>query len=249
MNCFLMCPKKFEYVYVLKERETEGSDAQQFGFEFHEFADHLYENITFKDDNYFIDDNYLQSWLEKCSDGTIPLINNFLEFEVHRWLNCKELLPNNPQKLFVPLLRESKFVSDKLERVTILDRLDLRLDGNYTVVEYKTGKFAEQDWKKTDLRREMCFERSVPESCEEFQKSFNKDIIDFAIIFPKSNNVLAENYNWRSMSAMEKAVKKIKDEHVAKNYYPCNVGYHCSFCHKNMECPMEFTDTPKNRTT
>jgi hypothetical protein len=240
MNCFLQCPRKFEQLYVLKNKPTNPPTWQmQRGLEFHDFANHFFEHIKIIDGGLFIDDIWLEAYKSKCIHQTLPYIDNFISFELDRWEICKGLLPSNPTHLYTPLLREAKIVSDKLERITIIDRLDMRPDGNYTLVEYKTEKFPVKDWKRTELRREMCFERSVPEQSPEFTKSFKGDIVDFVVYFPVTNDVMVEKFNWRSINAMEKAVENIRT-HVANKYYPCEVCFHCQYCDISKDCPMTF---------
>jgi hypothetical protein len=239
MNCFLQCPHHFHEEYVLKNKPTIKSDAMQCGIEFHDFANRFFDHIKFIEGTLFIDDNFLQGFKERCVPQCLSYIDNFISFELDRWEICKNLLPTNPTKIYMPLLREAKFVSDKLERLTIIDRLDLRMDGNYTLVEYKTGKFADKDWKKTELRREMCFERSVPEVCPEFYKKYPADIKDFVVYFPQKNDTIIETFNGRSISAMEKAVEKIR-EAMRTNSYPYEVNFLCRYCWLSPSCPMLF---------
>lgn len=167
-------------------------------------------------------------------------INNFIEFETKRWIICKQLCPKNPKKLFIPLLREEKLSSEKLQQITIIDRMDSRLDGNYTLVEYKTERFQDKGWKNTEFRREMMFEKSTCESSPEFKARFPNDIVDFVIYFPRSNDVMIENFNWRTASALKKSIERMR-MNVENSYYPCNVEYHCRFCSFNLTCPMEMS--------
>lgn len=240
MNCYMQCPRKFQELYVLKHKPTNPPSWQaQRGLEFHDFANHFFEHIKLLDGQLFIDDNFLQGYKEKCIPQTLPYIDNFISFELDRWEICKGLLPSHPEKLYMPLLREAKYFSEKLERVVIIDRLDLRPDGNYTLVEYKTEKFPEKDWKRTELRREMCFEKSVPEGSPEFTNTFKNDIVDFVIYFPVTNDVMVEKYNYRSINAMEKVVNEIR-ETVKLGKYKCEVCYHCQYCDLAQDCPMTF---------
>ena len=235
-----MCPAKFYHSYILKEKPSFTSWQAKRGIDVHDFCNKFYDNITFDEHGFCIDDNFLQFYIEKVAEETVPFIKNFLDFEAQRWLTCKELLPTNPKKLFIPLLRETKFVSKAIERVTIIDRLDLRLDGNYTLVEYKTEKFDPKSWKNTERRREICFEKSVPESIPEFRRDFPGQILDFVYYFPRSNDVFCELFNKRSITAMEKCVDKIQNDYILPGFFPCNVEYHCAFCEFSKDCPMTF---------
>ncbi len=178
--------------------------------------------------------------MDMCLPDAKTQIDNFIEFEQNRWNICKELCPKNPKKYFIPLCRETKFVSEKLQQITIIDRLDLRKDGNYTLVEIKTERFQNKGWKNTEFRREMMFEKTTCESSPEFQNRFPKNIVDFVIYFPRSNDLMIESFNWRTASALKKALEKMRAD-IDNSYYPCNVEYHCRFCNFTLTCPMEMS--------
>jgi hypothetical protein len=138
----------------------------------------------------------------------------------------------------MPLLRETKFFSESLEQVTIIDRLDTRVDDNYTLIEIKTEKFSNKEWKKAEFRREMAFEKSTLEGTPEFTSKFPNEIVDFVIYFPRSNDVMIERFNWRSMVALKKSIDRMR-ESIKLGDYPCNVEYHCRFCQFSLTCSME----------
>jgi hypothetical protein len=237
MNSYQMCPKKFEFGYVQKIK-TETSPQAQRGIDVHRFCNEFYDNIAFIDDSYIVNPDFKENFLSKCSIEACEQIENFLQFEQRRWEICKSLEPSNPKKYFIPLLRESKLVSDKLEQVTILDRMDLRTDGNYTIVEIKTEKFNPKGWKQTEFRRELMFEKITAETSPEFQKNFNGDIVDFVVYFPRSNDVFTENFNSRTASALSRCLEKMR-ENIKVGTYECNVDYHCRFCWFSNKCNME----------
>lgn len=238
LAAFLQCPKKFEYRHI-DRLKGEKSDAMLRGSEVHEFCAEFYDHLKFTNEHFTINENFVEDFLESCLEQSIPYIKNFINFERDRWKVCKNLYPKDPKKYFFPLLREEKFVSDTLEQVTILDRLDLRLDGNYTLIEIKTSKFSDKPWKKTELRREMAFEKNTAEASPEFQKNFPNDIMNFVIYFPRSNDVMMENFHWQTFRALDKALEKMR-WHIAQNKFPCNVRYHCRYCEFNRVCDMEF---------
>jgi hypothetical protein len=211
----------------------------QRGLDVHEFCNFFYENLIFTENTFAVNPNYLDDWLEKISPEAIDQIENFINFEYERWEICKNLMPAEPKKLFMPLIREGKYFSEKLQQVTIIDRLDLRPDGNYTLVEYKTEKYKPKGWKDTEFRRELMFQKTTLESCPEFQKEFNRDIIDFVVYFPNSNNIMNENYNWRTASALKRSLEKMRED-IKNENYPCNVQYLCRYCFFNTTCEMEF---------
>lgn len=241
LNTFLQCPAKFRNIYVDKCK-TEKSKQAFRGIEVHDFCNHFYDegNLTFKNNHFEVKPEFLESYFKICQEETKQQINNFIRFESKRWDVCRSLCPKNPKKLFIPLCREGKFVSDTLQQITIVDRLDLRLDKNYTLVEYKTERFQDKEWKKTEFRREMMFEKSTCEASPEFQKLFPNDIVDFVILFPRSNDILMEGFNWRTASALKKSLERMRMD-IDNEYYPCNVEYHCRFCDFSLGCPMELS--------
>jgi hypothetical protein len=239
LNTWLQCPAKFKYIYIDKCRPETSPQAQR-GIEVHDFCNHFYDNISFKNGDVIVDRDFLEPYLEMCMEETKEQINNFIEFEQQRWRICRSLCPKNPRKLFLPLLREEKFVSEKLQQVTIVDRMDQRLDGNYTLVEYKSERFQEKEWKKTEFRREMMFEKITCETTPDFQARFPYNIVEFVVYFPRSNDVMMENFNYRTASALKKSIERMRIA-IENSYYPCNVEYHCRFCAFSLGlCPMEF---------
>src|SRR4030042_1074620 len=153
LGTFLQCPRKFSYIYIDKQKTPTSPQAQR-GINVHEFCRDFYDNITFKGKkNCIVKDGFLGDTLNVYSEETKECIENLIEFEFKRWEICKQLSPKDPKKLFLPLLRESKYFSEPLQQVTIVDRLDQRLDGNYTLDENKTTKDVEKARKKNRFRR------------------------------------------------------------------------------------------------
>ena len=238
LNTFLACPRKFAYIY-LENLKPETTEAMQRGLDVHQFCGQFYDMLTFNNQHFTIDESFVDLFLAQCSEEAQRQISNFLAFEMKRWSICKQLCPTNPKKLFIPLLRESKFFADSINQVTIIDRMDLRLDGNYTLVEIKSGKFLNKDWKKTELRRELAFEKTTCEASPEFQKKFPNEIVDFVIYFPSSNDIMMENFNGRTLGALRKSIEKMKQAIEDKDF-PCNVAYHCRFCPFSLTCDFSF---------
>ncbi len=240
-----MCPKRFDFGYIQKIR-SETTWQMQRGLDVHDFINRYYDNLIFTNGTFAVNPEFIEDFFKHCSPDAIDQINNFMLFEQSRWEICKSLCSKNPKKLFIPLLREEKFFSNSLEQVTILDRLDLRTDGNYTLVEIKTERFNPKGWKETEFRREMMFEKLTAESSPEFQKRFPKDIVDFVVYFPRGNDIFAEPFGWRTASALKKQVEKMR-EAIVKNDYPCNVAYACRFCYYNSLCSFTFDTELKQK--
>jgi hypothetical protein len=214
------------------------SPQSQRGTQVHNFCNKFYDHLRFHNKHFEVDKTFFDEFSGSSLVETISYLYNFIEFEQKRWEICRNLMPQDPKKLFMPLLRESKFFGDTLEQVTIVDRLDLRVDGNYTLIEYKSEKFKDQPWRKTEFRREMMFEKTTLEDSTDFKKKFPKDIVEFVIYFPHSNDVMIEKFNWRSFQALQKSTEKMRSSVKVKSF-PCNVDYHCRFCFFNLICPME----------
>ena len=214
----------------------------QRGLDFHSFGEHFFEHLIFINEDYFvIDQNFMDEQLFAVSPEAVPLIENFINFERKRWEICKALRPDKPRELYMPLLREGKFTSDKLEQITIIDRLDLRPDGNFTLVEYKTEKFKTRGWKETEFRRELTFQKTTLETCPEFTKNFKGDIVDFVVYFPHSNSIMNESFNWRTADALHKHLEKMRLD-ISNSNYPCNVQQLCRWCNYNLMCSFDFKE-------
>lgn len=237
LGSFLQCPRKFQHLYIEKQK-TETSPQAQRGIDVHRFCQEFFDNLHFRNGDFSLNPDFIEPFLEVCQPDAKDQIENFINFERQHWQICKSLYPKNPKKLFIPLVREEKFVSDSLMQVTIVDRLDLRIDGNYTLVEYKTERFQPKEWKKTEFRREMMFEKSTCEASKTFQERFPNSITDFVILFPRSNDIMTEGFNWRTASALKKAIEKMRID-IENAHYPCNVEYHCRFCNFSLTCDFE----------
>jgi hypothetical protein len=208
------------------------------GLQVHDFANKFYDNLVFAEDTFALNPIFKDSFFQSCSPEAIDQIENFINFEQSRWEICKSLDLENPKKLFIPLLREGKFVSEKLQQVTILDRMDLRTDGNYTLVEIKTEKYKPQGWKEGEFRRELMFEKLTAEATPEFQQKFPNSIVDFVVYFPRSNDIFTGKFDWRTERALEKNLEKMRED-IKNSHYDCNVAFLCRYCSFSNICPME----------
>lgn len=117
----------------------------------------------------------------------------------------------------------------------MVDRVDLNFDDKtYTVVDYKTEKFDQRSWKLTEHRREMAFYKNLVEN----SNLLKGEVTHFCIYYPRSNDVWNERFNTRTLTALAKTLKNVREK-IEKGEFPCCVSYFCRFCECNKICDME----------
>jgi RecB family exonuclease len=234
LNTFLVCPRLYKFLYIDKV-PTQTTEAAQRGSDVHDFCNLFYDHLTFSGKNFSVDKKWLDEQLSLSTDEAKPFIENFIEFEKLRWKSCVDFSPENPEKYFLPVLREEKITNRGLEMVGIIDRVDLNFDGkSYTVVDYKTERFDQRPWKLTEHRREMCFYRKLLEN----SGLLKGPVTHFCIYYPRSNDVWNESFSWQTTKALEKSLREVREDIEAERF-PCQVSLFCRWCSVNNICPME----------
>jgi RecB family exonuclease len=234
LSTFITCPRLFKFLYVDKVQQDRSSPEAQRGIAFHEFACSFYDNLYISGDQFQIDQQWLQEQIQLMTPDTVPFVKNFVEFEQNRWKLCVEEKPDNPAKFFLPVLKEKKILNLGLEMVGIIDRVDLNFDEKgYTICDYKTERFSTKSWKMTEHRREATFYKILLEN----SGLIDLPVTSFAFIYPRSNDVWAEDFGTRTLSAFKKKITQVRQEIEAEEF-PCKVGIFCRFCNCNNICDM-----------
>lgn len=230
-GCYETCPQRYKLIYINKV-PTETSEAAQRGLDVHAFAGAFYNHIKIENEELIIDPNFIEEYKNNSIEDSQKYIENFIDFEKKRWEICKQY--PNPLKYFVPVIREKKVENIGLGLVGIVDRVDRKFNGNYMVIEIKTGKYDERSWKRTELRQELAFYKLLIES----SNLVDKPIEDFAVYYPRSNDVWTETFNGRTLSAFQKNLEKVR-EGISRGDFHCNISIFCRYCEANRWCPME----------
>ena len=232
IGCYQTCPQRYKLLYIDKV-PTETSEAAQRGLDLHAFAGAFYDHIsTGSDGELIIDQTYVDEARSNAIEDAQKYITNFLDFEKKRWEVCKEY--PDPLKYFIPVIREKKIENLGLGLVGIVDRVDRKFNGNYVVVEIKTGKYDERGWKRTELRQELAFYKILVES----SGLIDKPIEDFCVFYPRTNDVWIEPFDGRTIAAFKRNLEKVR-EGIARGDFHCNVSLFCRFCEVVRACPFE----------
>jgi hypothetical protein len=168
LNTYILCPLKFYYKYIEKikneENLLETLDFQFLGNLFHNTAEYIYndfknklnlkEEIEFK----LKDKKYIPSKINEAlkslkynskhlnselTNGKILVVKELVEKSIKQLLSIDKNLPNleivELEKAFKKKYRVSKIDKEVYVR-GFIDRVQ-KLDGEYVLVDYKTGKF------------------------------------------------------------------------------------------------------------
>ncbi len=233
LNTYIICPKLYKFLYIDRlERRTTSPEALR-GTNVHEFCFNFYDNLIGSESKEFkINKQWLDEQLTLASENERPYLKNFVEFEEKRWKICVEQHPKNPELFFYPLLRERKIVNLGLEISGIIDRLDLNFDlKTYTVVDYKTEKFDQRPWKLTEHRREMAFYKMLVET----SGLLKGEVTHFSIYYPRSNDVWAEKFSFRTINALREKMRDVREK-ITAGIFPTNISFFCRYCNANLIC-------------
>lgn len=230
IGCYQTCPQRYKLLYIDRV-PTETSEAAQRGLDLHAFAGSFYDHISVSDGKLVVDPNYIDEARANSIEDSQKYITNFLDFEEKRWDVCK--LQLDPLKYFVPVIRERKIENLGLGLVGIVDRVDLKFNGNYIVVEIKTGKYDERGWKRTELKQELAFYKILVES----SGLIDKPIEDFCVFYPRTNDVWTEPFDGRTIIAFKKNLEKVRDG-ISRGDFHCNISVFCRWCEVSRLCKM-----------
>jgi RecB family exonuclease len=239
MNSYRTCPQRYKLLYVDKI-ETTTSDAMQRGLDFHDFVNRFYDHVSSgSNGELLIDPLFVKESLDACIPEAQPYITNFINFEYKRWDICKQ--QKDAMKYFMPVMREEKIKNIGLELVGVVDRVDRKFNGNYLVVEFKTGKFDQRAWKLTELRQELAFYKLLLES----SSLITKPVEDFVVFYPRTNDVWTETFKTVTLNAFKKNLDIVRRGIEGKDF-PCNISVFCRYCEASGRCPMTIAnDVPK----
>lgn len=194
------------------------------GLEFHKKADELYDSIHKKS---FLEEDIIdvQEYLSALLPNT-PLFRKFVIMETKKY---KRLKRQKRLDVFFPLHREIFLRNEKYMFNGIVDRIDKLTDGNYAVVDYKTGKFSEYGVEgyefellgyKMLVDSNNILDKPVLRGCIVFPKEMRRKWFDFTVPTPKA---------W---------FKKVIDtrEKISRKEFDKKEGILCNWCPYMEEC-------------
>ncbi len=280
---YLTCPLKYYFSYGLKLREDEdvfeSPDYKQFGTILHNTLKELYLPLQKKES--FVtnhDINAILPVIETClkeeygkviKTGDIKSGRNYITYEVmkkflygffekekQRGGFKVELLEKRFED--IPFLFESNGIKYEVKLKGFLDRLDTTPDGNYCIIDYKTGKTGSLKIENIDALIEILSGEKAIKQKEVFQllfylyllqkkggykKPFRLGIYSFkrlydelAFVQVEKSDIIKEDV----INSMEEVLEKIFVElfnmdigfHQTKNIEICRVCQYANICNK-----------------
>jgi len=181
------------------------SPAMLRGTEFHDQANRFFNRIK-------IDDEYsYEQFRELMPDG--DMYTNFIEYEWEQF--------NKDRDLFMPALREEKIESHNLKLKGTVDRVDKMKNGNYCVVEYKTGKIHNISVN----RRELCIYMMILNDIKKLPSS----VTHMKCLWVDQKKFIFEKIKSVTIRATSKAIKRVRNG-IAQNKFPKKTSMLCSWC-------------------
>jgi len=219
---YKQCPRRVKF--YLNGEKTEEQYHLTLGRKFHNDVDIFFDKVDvdklIKFDNNLNEINtYLRSLLPFGTEYD-NLLDSFATLEAKRWCSFKD------KSYYLPILRERKIVNKKLKISGIVDRVDKLENGEYVVIDYKTGKF--HSFAVSSLR----FQLSVYATLIDKSNILEKPIKYICGYFPREmppNNIFFEQKKPQTVKAMWKKIDKTR-EGIENKMFDKNIGFLCDYC-------------------
>jgi len=216
------CPRRIKF--QLDKVEGEEQEQLVLGTKFHEDVSLFFDNI---DISKLIKLNENEEAITAYFRGILPkntqydkLLDSFANVEAKRWCLLKNKL------FYFPVLKEEKIYNKQLNLSGIVDRVDQLENGEYVVVDYKTGKFRKFNVPK--LRFQLSFYATLIDKSDILEKKI-KYICGY---FPKEappDNIFFEELKPKTVKAMWARIDKTKKK-MLSNKFKKNIGFLCDYC-------------------
>ncbi|PJC37421.1 hypothetical protein CO046_00630 [Candidatus Peregrinibacteria bacterium CG_4_9_14_0_2_um_filter_53_11] len=233
MNTFGRCPQRYNYQYLLKI-PTDPSPSLSFGLSMHNTLRDFYQELKCRPElvhepvprAHLLQEMYEKNWLVFGYDS------RQIQEEQKR-LGLEQLtsyLSGLPQPLRLPAYIEEPFklaVSDELILSGRFDRIDKLDDGNYEIIDYKTGS-SKKYKPKTDLQLSV-----YALAARDFLKI---PVSKITLHFLENGEMLTTT---RSDAQLEKCRLEILDlaDEMSRSAFEPAPGYQCSSCDYRLICP------------
>jgi len=151
----------------------------------------------------------------------IPEMHKFLELEIKRF---EDLRSKNSLKCFFPKFTEVYMEDKELFYFGTVDRVDKMEDGNYIVIDYKTGKF--HSWLMTDYRFEMAGYKHLLE-----KTTVDGNVTRWAMIFLGGDEakVVGETFKPITIRSFYNRVSRVRDGILA-GLFDKKITVLCGYC-------------------
>ncbi len=213
-----ICPRGYKYRYV-NRIPTPANFPMQRGTAFHNFADDLFQTLSFESLRGLKDRDDVAKVFISCADAIdVPkfldkIVKNFVQYEIQRFLDMQGL--DDPVKYYKPFLLEEKVVVENaIENITlsgIIDRVDLTSQGTLALIEYKTSPRLHDRIEKELLFYTLLLEASGRDY---------PPITHLVAYSPIINGARIWEINKRKKTNLRKKIVKVSKAIIAREFIP-----------------------------
>ena len=225
-STFIQCNLKYKFKYVDKYEEmSKNKDALDFGSYIHKIFELGYEKSSF-DDLLTIAEGCKKDYkiTEEKDRSTETCLRNFLRFNA-------SLTETVGTELVYEIKHDKK---NDISLNGIIDRIVKSPEGEYLVLDYKTGK---RELKKHELYQNHQMQGYAYAVHKLFKVPFDK--ITVAHYYPVSGNLVSVKYSLAQISFYLKnkieTVWKIRKK--KKHEFPSSKNQFCNWCGYSQLCP------------
>jgi len=232
-NTFNQCNLKYKFKYIDKYSEvSKNQDALDFGSYIHKIFELGYEKTSFEDLLTIAEECKKNYKITKEKDAlTETCLRNFLRFNA-------SLTETVGTELVYEIKQDEK---NDISLNGIVDRIVKSPQGEYLVIDYKTGK---KELKKHELYQNHQMQGYALAVSKLFKVSLEK--ITVAHFYPVTGNLVSLKYSWPQISSYLKnkieTVWRIRKK--KKEEFPPSKNQFCWWCGYYNLCP-EFTPPGK----
>jgi len=225
-NTFTECNLKYKFKYVDKYEEmSKNQDALDFGSYIHKIFELGYEKTSLED-LFTIAEECKKDYkiTEEKDKQTETCLRNFLRFNA-------SLTETVGTELVYEIKQDEK---NDISLNGIIDRVVKSSQGEYLVIDYKTGK---RELKKHELYQNHQMQGYAFAVSNLFKIPLEK--ITVAHFYPVTGNLVSVKYSWSQISAyIRKKVDTVwKIRKKKKNEFPPSKNKFCWWCGYSKLCP------------
>lgn len=224
INLYLQCPKKFYHSYLDDTIEKVQTEPMIRGSNLHKCFDLFFKQKDLElpetEDTEKIKGVILanlQGIMKTEDEMYLENHNGFAHIESLRWIDSKF-----DMEYFMPHMTEQKLIND--EWYLIVDRVDKNVDGTYTVIDYKTGKYL-PNVVDGDLKRQLVM---CAKKLDDFGLLDGK-IKDLVGVFTKHGKFRRAIYRPISVTYLNKAIETVRLGLKEGNFEPKG-NFFCQWC-------------------
>lgn len=203
-------------------------EAMEHGKDIHTALEEVYDKLDEESISKGIDeDEFRKSYQQKLPKDSS--IDTFIDIEWQRYEATKD------KEQFFPLYRELFHYDTGIAYYGRVDRIDVTNDGDYVVVDYKTGKYS--NWQLRNYRFEMAGYKHLVDKMQLFEKS-----VKYAcIVFMRNATVWFEEFKPATIRAFYNRVERVRGRirDSKPDRFPKKINQQCVWCPVQFPCLIQ----------